>query len=464
MAYRQKHKRPTRFDYDLIVIGSGSGGGVAATASARKGKKVAIIEAGAIGGECPNFGCVPTKSLLGAAEAYHNAKNAGKYGVKVRSVDFDYRQVKAWKDSRVHNTGTHEGTKAYKRAGVDVHKGRAHFLDKWTVSIGKKRFTASKFLIATGTYNVIPPIEGLKQTGFITYKEAIDLEKLPKSIFIIGGGAIGCEFAQIFNTFGVRVHIAEFMDHLLPKEDTEVGALVGQLFEREKIHVHTTTKVIEVKATTKGKEVIYIEGGKTRRATVEEVLLATGKGAMTDMGLENAGVKYSQRSIPTNKRMQTSAAHIYAAGDVTGPYMFTHMASYQSRIAAHNMWSRKKREADYHAVPRCVFVTPEAASVGLTESELNDKNIEYQKALVPIGVVGRSNTSDQSDGFVKVLASHNGVILGASIVAPRAGEMIHELTLACQLGLKAHQIEQTIHAFPTWSQAVRSACARIISF
>lgn len=462
--YRPKSKRPTTFDYDLIVLGSGSGGGVAATISARAGKKVAIIEAGTVGGECPNFGCVPTKALLGAAEAYHNAKNSGKYGVKASSVSFNYKQVKAWKDSRVHNTGTHEGVEAYKRAGVKVIKGRGHFLDKWTVSVGKKRFTASKFLIATGTYNVIPPIKGLKESGFITYKEAIDLEVVPKSLFVIGGGAIGCEFAQILSTFGSKVHIAEFDDRLLPKEDSEVGDLVGDVFADNKIAVHTGTKVIEVKTKPTGKEVTYVERGITRKATVAEVLLATGKGAMTDIGLENAGVKYTPRSIPTNKRMQTSAPHIYAAGDVTGPFMFTHMASYQSRIAANNMWHRAKKEADYHAVPRCVFVSPEAASVGATEKELADQGVDYQKALVPTGTIGRSNTSDQKVGFVKVLASHNGVILGASIVAPRAGEMIHELTLACQLGLKAHQVEQTIHAFPTWSEAVRSACSRIISF
>lgn len=461
--YKVKTKRPKHFDYDLVVIGSGSGGGVAANLSARYGKKVAIVEAGKIGGECPNFGCVPTKALLTAAEAYRNAKESSRFGVRTAKVDYRYPSIQAWKEQAVKNTGTDEGAKAFKKAGVDIIRGRAHFLDTWTVSVGHRRLTAKKFLIAAGTYNVIPPIEGLRETGFITYKEAISLDKPPKSLFVIGGGAIGCEFSEIFNTFGSRVTIAEFAPRLLAKEDQEAGLLLERTLEDKGVTVLTNAKVIKVSGSPGRKTVTYIKDDEEKKAIVEEVLLAAGKGAMTDMGLDNAKVHYERTGIKVNSYMQTSAKHIYAAGDVVGPYQFTHTASYQGRVAAHNMWHKKNVKASYKAVPRCVYVSPEIAAVGATEEELVARKLEYQKAAIPISILGRSNTTGQDIGFVKVLASHTGVLLGATIVAPRAGEMIHELTLAIHKGLKARDIDETIHAFPTWSEAVRIACSKIIS-
>lgn len=461
--YKTKIKRPRHFDYDLIVIGSGAGGGVTAHIAAGKGKKVAIIENDAIGGECPNFGCVPTKSLLQAAETYENAKNAAQFGVRATSVTFNYPSIKAWKDKAVFRTGVEDGKEAYVSDGITVLRGHAHFLSPWTISLKNQRFSAKQFLISTGTRNLLPPVPGLKEAGYITYREAIDLISPPKSLFVIGGGAIGCEFAQIFSTFGTKVHIAEFAPRLLAKEDKEVGELLGALFERRGISVHVGTKVTAVTKKAGRKVVTFEKDGESHSVSVEEVLVATGKAPNTDLGLENAGVKYDRRGIRTNTHMQTSAKHIYAAGDVVGPYMFTHMASYQSRIAAHNMYSRKKVSAKYNAVPRCIFVEPEIASVGLSEEELRSQNIAYQVGAVPISVVGRANTTNEFTGFVKVLASHTGVILGASIVAPRAGEMIHELGLAVHKGLKARDITEMIHAFPTWSEAIRVACSRIKS-
>ncbi|MCA9349124.1 NAD(P)/FAD-dependent oxidoreductase [Candidatus Saccharibacteria bacterium] len=460
--YKVKHIRPQHFDYDLIVIGSGAGGGVAANLSARIGKKVAVIEAGKVGGECPNYGCTPTKALLTAAEAYTGAKEASRFGIRTHNLNFDYASVKAWKDKAVYNTGTHDGAQAFTRAGIELIKGHAHFLNKWTVSIGHKRLTARKFLIASGTYNLIPPIEGLKQTGYITYREAIELERPPKSLLIIGGGAIGVEFGEIFNTFGTRTVVAELAPRLLVKEDQEAGMLLERTMTEKGIEVHTGTKVIKVTGKPGRKEATLEKEGKISKIIVEEILLATGKAAMTDIGLENAGVAYERGGIIVDQYMQTTAKHIYAAGDVVGPYMFTHMASYQSRIAGHNMWRRSRVRAKYHAVPRCVFTSPEIASAGYTETELIQKKIDYQRAAIPISIIGRSNTSGQDTGFVKVLASYSGVLLGATIVAPRAGEMIHELTLAIHKGLRASDIDETIHAFPTWSEAVRIACSKII--
>jgi len=454
------------FDYDLIVIGSGAGGGVAAHIAARAGKKVAIIEDDAIGGECPNFGCVPTKALLQAAEHYKNAAKAKRFGIKLSTLNFNYQTIKKWKDEAVRRTGATEGDRAYAAEGIAVIKSHAHFIGTNEISTGKRRLSAPRFLIATGTKNFIPPIEGLAEAGYLTYRDAIDLTKPLKSVFVIGGGAIGCEFAELFASFGAKVTLAEFGQHLLPKEDPEVGELISAVFEHNLgMDVRVKTEVISVHKKA-GKKVVHFKQDNTLHTVrVDEIMVATGKVANTDLGLENAGVKYNKRSIAVNDFMQTSAKHIFAAGDVAGPYMFTHMASYQSRIAAHNMFAPKNNwvKADYHAVPRCVFVTPEAASVGLTEEEIKAKGWKYSVGTAPVSVIGRANTTDEDVGFVKVMASEpGGVLLGASIVSPRAGETIHELTLAIQNRLTAQSVVDTIHAFPTWSEAVRIACAKVV--
>lgn len=452
-------KKPRHYDYDLIVIGSGSGGGVAAHMSTRWGKKVAIVEAGSIGGECPNFGCVPTKALLKSAEVYRTAKEGSAYGVRSTSVNLSYSAVRKWKDEAVKRTGTSVGGRAFAAEGIAVLKGHAHFLGPHEVSVGRKRYTARKFLIASGTKNFIPPIDGIEDVGYLTYKEAIDLTKLPKSIFIIGGGAIGCEFATIFNTFGSDVYQAEFAPRLLFREDQEVGDLVGALLDRDGVNVMTSTEVTKVEKDRSKTVVHYQSNGKKHSVRVDALLLAAGKVPNTDLGLENAGVKYSKRGIAVNDMMQTSAKHIFAAGDVVGPYAFTHMASYQSRIATHNMFKRQKIEARYHAVPRAIFTNPEVAAVGLTEEQAREKKIKIKVNAVPTSIIGRANVQDESAGFVKVIAAQSGVLIGASIVAPRAGEMMQELGLAIQNGLKAEDVAATIHAFPTWSEAVRVACA-----
>jgi dihydrolipoamide dehydrogenase len=459
--YKVKAKRPRRVDFDLIVIGTGAGGGVAAHQSAARGKKVAVVEAEKLGGECPNFGCVPTKALLQTAETLEVIEHAHKYGVIVGTPKIDYKKVHALKNRAIANTGTEDGELAYRQDGITVLRGHAHFLSPWTITVAGRRYSAHKFVIASGTHDVVPSIAGLKEAGYIGYREAIDLKAAPKKLFVIGGGAIGCEFGHYFNAVGSEVHIAEFAERLLFREDQEVGELTEAIFEANGIHVYTGAKVVKVEKKGKNKIVSYEKNGVIKKVTVAEILLAAGKAPNTDLGLENAGVIYDRHGIPVDNELATSVPHIFAAGDVTGKYMFTHTASYQSRIIANNLWSPLKYSAQYHAVPRCVYLSPEVASVGYTENELKAMKIKYQTAAIPISIIGRSNTSQEDTGFVKVLANKKGVILGGSIVAPRAGEMIHELAIACQWRMKASKIDYTIHAYPTWSEAVRIACSQI---
>lgn len=462
MQHTNSPKKPNEIDFDLIVIGTGAGGGVAAHLAAAKGKRVAVVEQEKVGGECPNYGCVPTKAVLQAAEVYRTILEASDFGINVGSVKPDFKAIHSWKNKAVRNTGTEDGIEAYRSEDITVLSGHAHFLSPWVISVGKRRFSAHHFLIATGTHDVIPPVPGLIESGFISYRQALDLTIMPKKLLIIGGGAIGCEFSHYFSTFGVQVTLVEFAPRLMIREDEEMGELAKAIFEHDGVDVQTNAKVIKVEKSGKQKIVTIDRQGTIKKVTVDEVLLAAGKSPNVDLGLENAGVEYSKRGIEVERTMQTNVPHIYAAGDVTGMYMFTHTASYQSRIAGLNMFSALKHMADYRAVPRCVYISPEFASVGRSEDELRAAKTKYQVAAVPIDIIGRSNVTQQDTGFVKILADKKGVILGASIVAPRAGEMIHELALAIQWKMKASKIDYTIHAYPTWSQAVRICASKIV--
>ncbi|HSH31204.1 MAG TPA: NAD(P)/FAD-dependent oxidoreductase [Candidatus Saccharimonadales bacterium] len=451
-----------RYDFDLIVLGSGSGGAVGASLAAAKGKRVAIFERETVvGGECPNWACVPTKALLHAAHVYETVRGAAEYGVKTGPIEFNYKKVRAWKDLVVSRTGTAEGEKAFAEEGITVIKAAAKFTGSHQVTAKGKTYSAKNFLIATGTTDFVPPIAGLKQTGYITFRQAIDLPTPPKSLFVIGGGPIGCEFTQLFMSFGTKVHIADSLPRLLAKEDAEVGELVGAILASQGVQVLAGCLVTKVERKGHQKLVHCDTGGHKRSIIVDEILVAAGKAPRLDIGLEQAGVRYSRTGIATNRQMQTSVSHIYAAGDVVGPFQFTHTASYQSRIAAHNMYSRKKLSINYSSLPRAVFVRPEVASAGMSEETAKANGIRVKTGAAPIAILGRANTSNDSNGFVKVITDRKGVLIGASIVAPRAGEMIHELALAIKLKATAQQVADQIHAFPTFSEAIKMACGAV---
>ncbi|HKX72459.1 MAG TPA: NAD(P)/FAD-dependent oxidoreductase [Candidatus Saccharimonadales bacterium] len=451
-----------KYDYDLIVLGSGGGGSVAAHISTNLGKRVAVVENDTMGGECPNWGCIPTKALLHAAGIYDEARHGQQFGIRGATLGYNYPSIKAWKDLAVHRTGTYQGKKMFEAEGITVISGEAHFISPHEITVNRRHFSSEHFLIATGSHTFIPPIEGLEQAGYVTAREVVDLTRPPKSMFVVGAGAIGCEFTELFSTFGTKIYLADITPRLLMKEDQEVGELARQIFEEKRgVAVLMNTKVMRVAKEGLAKRVYYQQGREMKSVKVDEILIATGKLANVDIGLENAGVDYTPKAVTVNEHMQTSAKHIYAAGDVAGPYQFTHTAIYQSRLAAHNMWHKQKVAADYRAIPRCIFINPEVASVGMSEDECIRRDMKFKKALAPISIIGRANTTNTDDGFVKVITENDGTLIGASIVSPRAGEMLHELTLAIQYGLTAQEVANTIHAFPTWSEAVRIACAKI---
>lgn len=454
--------KKSKYDYDLIVIGSGAGGSVAADIVASAGKRVAIVEGDTLGGECPNWGCVPTKALLHAAQIYDAAKNGAQFGIRGSAVGYNYPSVKAWKDLAVKRTGASSSEHYYQARGIGLFHGAAHFINPHEITVNRRHLSAERFMIATGSHWIVPNIQGLSTTPYLTARTALELNRPPKSIFILGAGSVGTEFAEIFSIFGSKVHLADIAPRVLPKEDDEVGELVGEYFTRERgMNILTSTKVIRVQREGLTTRVSYIRGGEEHSVRVDAIMIATGKAPTVDLGLENAGVEYTPKGIEVNDHLVTSASHIFAAGDVLGRNMLTHMGVYESRIAAHNILNKQKITPNYRAVPRATFITPEVASAGLSESDCLKRDLRVKTAIAPLNIIGRSNANNFRDGFCKVITDKKGVLIGATVVAPHAGEIIHELTLAIQHGMTATDVANTLHAFPTWSEIVRVACGKI---
>lgn len=454
--------RKPQFDYDLIVIGSGAGGSAAATIAAREGKKVAIVEADTFGGDSPNWSDVPMKALLHASQLYDEARHGARFGLRSNTMGYNYPSLRAWKDVAVKRTGAAGNKKFYEAQGIDAFEGNAHFLSPNEITVNRRHLSAAHFLVATGSHWVAPDVQGLADVKYLTPRTILEALRPPKSLYIIGGGTIGVEIAQLMAIFGTKVYIAEIAARLLPKEDEEVGELVERLLGESKgVTTLTQTRTLSVVKDGLGARVTFLRGGVEKSVRVDEVLIATGRTPSVDLGLENASIKYTPAGIDVNEHLQTTAKHIYAAGDVLGNSRHTHTALHESRVAAHNILMKSKVSPDYTASPRLTFTFPGVASVGLSEDDCLKRDLHINKATAPLNMIARSNTSDFHDGFVKVITDKKGVILGATVVAPHAAEIIHELALAVKYGLTANQVAATPHAFLSWSEAVRVACGKL---
>ena len=452
----------SKFDYDLIVIGSGAGGSIAAAIGAHGGLKVALVESHVLGGDSANFGDVPTQTLLNVARIYGEAKNGDMFGIRSGMVGYNYPTIKAWKDRVVSRVGESGSKRYYESLGVHVILGLAHFISPHVVSVNRRHISASNILVATGAEWTIPEIDGLQKHGYLTPRSALDLIRPPKSLFVIGGGSTGLELTRLFSTFGSKVYISEIAPRLLPREDQEVGELITDVLSKKNgITPLVGTRVMRITKEGLSRRVYYNHGQEEKSVRVDEILVASGKMPRVDVGLENAGIVYSPRGMEANEFLQTEAKHIYGAGDVLGGFGLTHVALMESRIAIHNIMNKNKLKPDYKAVPRIAYLTPEVASVGYSEDDLIKRDLDYHRSMVPISLIGRSNITNQKDGFVKVLVDKKSRrILGATVVAPNAGETIHELTLAIQHDITVDAVANTLHAFPSWSEAVRIACAK----
>lgn len=455
--------RKNTFDYDLIVIGSGAGGSATATIAAREGLRVAIVEAHTFGGESPNWGDVPTKALLHAAQLYDEAKRGIRFGIRSSMIGYSYPSLNAWKDLAIKRTGAGGNRRYYENEGVATYNGAAHFLSPNEISVNRRHLSAEYFLVATGAHIEAPAIPGLDKVTYLTPRTILSITRPPKSLFIIGGGTIGVEIAQLLATFGTKIYIAEVASRLLPQEDEEVNTLIERLLKEQKgVTCLTQTRMVSVVKDGVGKRVTYSRGDVEKSLHVDDILIATGRVPTVDLGLENANIAYTPKGVEVNEYLQTSARHIFAAGEVLGHDSPTHTALLESRVAANNMLHPKSRVTpDYTATPRLTFTYPGIASVGLSEDDCLKRDLPINKAIAPLNIIARSNTSDFRDGFVKIITDKKGAILGATVVAPHAAEIIHELALAVKHQMTATDIANTPHAFLSWSEAVRVAAAKL---
>ena len=438
---------------DLVIIGGGAAGLVVASVASQLGLKVTLIEKQAkLGGDCLHTGCVPSKTLIQAAKVASLMRRAGEFGLEPVTPRVDLGKVSEHVQSVIDQIQPHDDPERFRAYGCEVLFGHAEFMDAHTVRVNDQQIHGRRFLIATGSHPLVPPIDGLEDAGYLTNESLFSLRELPQRLLVLGGGPIGLEMAQAFARLGSKVSVVERLPHVLPQEDVEVSELLKQRLIAEGIDMHTSTSAERVTRQGDTRRV-ECSGGVTLEA--DQVLVAVGRqSCVENLGLETAGVQYDTGGIKVDNRMRTSQKHIYACGDVCGPYRFTHMAEYQAGIVISNAVFRFPKKVDYRVIPWVTYTDPELARVGLTEQQAREQGIEATVLRFPFKDIDRALAEVETCGLAKFVV-HKGKILGASILGPHAGELIHEIVLAMKTGAGIGDISATIHAYPTLAQIHR---------
>jgi pyruvate/2-oxoglutarate dehydrogenase complex dihydrolipoamide dehydrogenase (E3) component len=438
-------------DYDIAILGAGASGLIAADFAVQLGARTALIDKGPIGGDCTWSGCVPSKSLIKVASVAHHARTAARYGIGVSAPTTDMTEVRAYLRATIQQIYEPTMPDALRRKGMDVLIGAARFLDPHTLKVGTERIRARKVLINTGAEPRIPAISGLTNVPYLTYQQIFENDRLPRQMLIVGGGPIGCEVAQAYQRLGSQVTI--IAEHLLPSEEPEVQALLNRIFAQQGIERITA----RAESVCCDGDAITVET-RASNATGDLLLIATGRTPLVrDIGLEAANVTYSERGIEVNKSLQTTARHIYAAGDVIGGPQFSHLAGWQGFQAVRNALLPGNNAGVTAAMPHITFTSPEVAQIGMTEAKARGK-FKSQDLLIKsfdISKVDRAVNEDDRLGLIKIVARSNGLILGASIVGERAGETITEIAVAMRNKLKLADLAATVHPYPTYSTGVQ---------
>lgn len=459
--------RPAKLERNMVVIGAGSAGLVAAYIAAALRAKVTLVEKHRMGGDCLNTGCVPSKALIRSARILAQIRRAKDYGLRAASAELDFAEVMERVQRVVRTVAPHDSVERYTALGVECLRGAATILSPWEVEVraddgGTRRLTTRAIVIAVGARPLVPPIPGLESIGYLTSDTLWDLRTLPPRLVVLGGGPIGCELAQAFARFGSSVTQVELLPRLLPREDPEVSERVAQRFRAEGISVLTGHRAERFELVDGRKVLVCDHAGRAVRIELDEVLVAVGRVANTEgYGLETLGIpKSAQRTVATNEYLQTLIPNIYACGDVTGPYQFTHTASHQAWYAAVNalFGGLKKLRIDDSAIPWATFTDPEVARVGLNETEAKARGVPYEVSTYDLAELDRAIADEEAEGLVKVLTvPGRDRILGATIVGEQAGELIAELVIAMRHGLGLNKILGTIHVYPTLAEANKHA-------
>ncbi len=446
-----------KYAYDIVVIGGGGGGLTASKTAKGLGNKVAIIEkTDRLGGECTWTGCIPSKTIIKTAQVAWHAKHLDTYGLKTNGAPIlDTSNVMPYIRAIIQEDYQSHTPKKIEEAGIDVLFGNVRFIDNHTLDLDGRTITFSKAIITTGSSPFVPPIDGLDDVDWLTNENFFSLEDLPPSLLILGGGAIGCEMASALNRLGVTVSLIEMHDRLLPKEDEEVVALLTETMQKEGVKIYTGMKATRI-AQENGATKMHVEDqkGNVQILSAEKLFFAVGRTPNIEgLDLDKIGVKITKKNIITDNTMRTSVKNIYAAGDVVGPYLFSHMAWYQGMIAARNATIPFfKAKIKYDTVAWVTFTAPELARVGLTEKEARERWGSIKVFTKPYHELDRAITDRTTNGLAKYILNKKGRLVGAHIIGARAGEILDELVFANYHDIPFYQIGSIVHVYPTYSE------------
>jgi dihydrolipoamide dehydrogenase len=457
--------KPKRFDRNMVVIGAGAAGLVSSYIAAAVKAKVTLVESHKMGGDCLNYGCVPSKALIKTATLMHRMKHSADYGIARAEARVDFDDVMERVARIVEQIEPHDSVERYTGLGVEVLQGYAKIVNPWTVEIDlgegrKQALTTKTIVIATGAEPFVPPLPGLEEVGCLTSDTLWGLRELPPRLAVLGGGPIGCELAQAFARLGSQVTQIEMLPRLMTKEDEEVSAFAQRALERDGVQVLTGHKALRCEKDGERRFIVVESGGSEKRIEFDRLLCAVGRTArLKGFGLEELGIPFG-KTVETDEYLRTRYPNILACGDVAGPFQFTHTASHQAWYAAVNglFGSLKKFKADYSVIPWATFIDPEVAHVGLNEQEAKEKGVAYEVTRYGIDDLDRAIADSSAHGFVKVLTvPKRDKILGVTIVGPHAGDLLAEYVLAMKHGLGLNKILGTIHTYPTLSEANKYA-------
>jgi len=439
--------------YDVVIIGGGPGGYVAAVRAAKNGLKTALIEKSSLGGVCLNKGCIPTKTLLRTAKLYSDIKRANEFGLNVGSVNINYSAVMDRKN-RVIKTLTGGVNSLVKSNGVDLINGTAEVVSPYDIYVNEEKLKTKNIIIATGSEPFALKIPGHNSKDLITSDDILQMEELPKSLAIIGGGVIGIELAVLFNELGVEITVVELLERILPMMDDEVSGYMQKVLAKKGIKFYTGAKAKEIKS---GRLFIQTAGG-VQEIKANKILMAVGRRpCLNGIKAEELGLETRNNAIITNDRMQTNIENIFAIGDVNGKYMLAHVASAEGMVAVDNILG-KSRRMNYKSIPQCLYAFPEVSSVGLTEKQAKEMGYKTLAGRYPVSANGKALAEGEPEGFAKtVIDSETKEILGIHIVAPHATELIGEGVLALDIECTASEIAYAIHPHPTVSEILMEA-------
>ena len=456
------YARPKSFDYNLVVIGAGAAGLVTSYIAAAVKAKVALIEKHKMGGDCLNTGCVPSKALIRSAKILSYARRAKEFGFTHASVDFDFAAVMERVRNIIKKIEPHDSIERYQSLGVECITGEARITSPYTVAVNGRTLTTKNIVVATGARPFIPPIPGLDQVKVLTSDNIWEIRELPARLVILGGGPIGCELAQTFCRLGSTVTQVEMMPQIMGREDADVAALIQEKLQSEGVRVLTGHRAKAVKVKNDVNILVCDHNGSDVEIVFDAILVAVGRAAnISGFGLEELGVELTPRkTLQADGFLKTSIPTIHGAGDVVGPYQFTHAAAHQAWFASVNalFGSIKSFKIDYKALPWTTYTDPEVARVGLNETGAKEKNIDYELTRYDINDLDRAITDSEDHGFIKVLTKpKTDKILGVTIIGAHAGDIIAEFVLAMRHGLGLNKILSTVHTYPTMAEANKYA-------